>query len=150
MVRKMTYYICKNDELYHHGVKGMKWGVRKQQRIESGFRKRVSKEGNNRYSVEYNRFGNSSIRNQSGKKMSYRTKRATERLMKSRDRKKYNEYKHYKRLANSGMTYVGNSAYMAVAVSAINSAGQGSRDNATLKAQKMLSEYYNIQAKKKK
>ena len=146
----MNYYYIKSDELYHHGVKGMKWGVRKQQRIESRFNKRVSKEGNNKYGVEYNRWGNSSIRNQSGKKMSYRTQRATEKMMKSRDRKTYNEYKHYKNRANSGMAYVGNSADMAMTVAAINMAGQSGRDSAQYKAQKMLSDYYNIQSKKKK
>lgn len=146
----MNYNIKNPDELYHYGVKGMKWGVRRQQRVESNFRKRVSKEGGNKYRVEFNRFGNSSIKNQRGKNMSYRTTRATERLMKSQDRKKYNEYKHYKNMANSGMTYVGNSASMALAVSAINASGQGSRDSAKMKAQKMLAEYYNIQSNKKK
>lgn len=146
----MIYRIANEDELYHHGVKGMKWGVRRQQKIESNFRKRVSKEGNNKYGVEYNRFGNSSIRNQAGKRMSYRTQRATEKMMKSKDRKQYNEYKHYKNRANSGMAYVGNNAMMAMAVSAVNSAGQSGRDSAKLKAQKMLADYYNIQSKPKK
>ena len=40
----MTYYIQKPDELYHHGVKGMKWGVRKEKEYEAKEKKWAAKE----------------------------------------------------------------------------------------------------------
>ena len=40
----MTYRIVYGDELYHYGVKGMKWGVRKEQKYAEKEKKWASKE----------------------------------------------------------------------------------------------------------
>lgn len=128
------YYV--SDELYHHGVKGMKWGVRKDPRATAS--SRVANEGGTKYNIHYGRFGGQTIRNSSGKKMSGKTQRALEKSIKNRDVQEYRKMKKLKRAANSGMTYVGNSASTAMMVSVINSATQGARDSAKTQYQKMI------------
>ena len=135
-MKVMEYRIIYNDELYHHGVKGMKWGVRHDPRTTAAGR--VAREGGSEYSIHYGRFGGQTIRNASGKRMSYRTRRALEKSIKADDVQKYREMKKYKRAAESGLTYVGNSSTTAIMVAAINSATQASRDDAKTKYQKML------------
>lgn len=49
----MDYIIIYNDELYHHGVKGMKWGVRKDERYISA--KNAYRQANKEYNAAYNK-----------------------------------------------------------------------------------------------
>lgn len=131
-----------SDYLIHYGVKGMKWGVIKDPRVTA--RERIRKEGAKKYSLHYGRFGSTSIRDESsGKKMRYGTRRSLEKSIKADNIQKYREYKRYKKVANSGMTYVGGSTEMAMTVAAMNAATKGSRDNAKAEAQKILIDYGN-------
>lgn len=41
----MSFYIIRKDELIHHGVKGMKWGVRKEYDYQMGRIRNIAKYG---------------------------------------------------------------------------------------------------------
>lgn len=49
----MNYY--NNNELYHYGVPGMKWGHRKAQRLEAKYTRKLSRSGRARGAAEYER-----------------------------------------------------------------------------------------------
>ena len=80
---KEVITMCYNDELYHYGVKGMKWGVRKEQQRK---RVRSMKTVNDRISSDFRK---SKGRNDSYEKtMTYTASKASQAFLRKNDRAK--------------------------------------------------------------
>lgn len=133
-------WVYRTNEIYHTGVKGMKWGVRRYQNPDGT----LTAAGRKRYDVAYDKRGNVNvIERDSGKKISSKDQKNFLRDMKKNDRSKYNEYNHYQKMTKSGMTYIGNSTTTALLVSGINNMGAGSRSIAKERCAQILSQYAN-------
>ena len=95
----MDYYICKEDELYHYGVKGMRWSVRKAER---------AKNTNSMY--RKNKKISSDFRNSKGKSdsyektMTYIGSKSSQALIRRNDRAKMVKDLRNSRNKNRGWT----------------------------------------------
>ena len=98
-----------NNYLMHYGINGQKWGIRRfenedgtltpagkkrYEKVKAAFAKRVQKEGKKDYALDRGKFDKQYARDSSGRKMSYRTRYATEKMMKVASKDKYKEYRN--------------------------------------------------------
>ena len=68
----MSYYVIDNNELYHHGIKGQKWGVRRFQNPDGSLTAKGEK--------RYNDGGRSIVSNQKLKKPGFVNDRLTPKI----------------------------------------------------------------------
>ena len=99
-----AYVECDYNSIYHHGIKGQHWGVRRFQNLDGS----LTEAGKKRYHVEYNEWtGETKVVDSSGKKMDSSDKSAFEGLMKERAKtdqefnQKYIAYRQAKNAANN-------------------------------------------------
>ena len=127
-----TCYISSSD-LYHHGILGMKWGVRRYQNADGS----LTAAGKSRYHVQEGKHGKTEIVDRYGTKMKGRDRRYIEKQMKADLKAKggdeYKEYKNAKRQANVHRTYNG---YETTASKVISNKGKA-------KVNQMLADYAN-------
>ena len=99
-----AYVECQYNSIYHHGIKGQHWGVRRFQNEDGS----LTPAGQKRYRVEYNKWtGETKVVDRTGKKMDSGDRRAFESLMEERAKtddefnRKYIQYRQAKNAANN-------------------------------------------------
>lgn len=132
----MDYILTYDDELYHHGIKGMKWGIRRYQNYDGTY----TKKGLDRYNKASERYEASKKRVAAAKRKfessarnskkalnamdelnaAKRESKAAKREMKSSYKKLKQDYKadKGKELYKSGQTIIGNEFKKRVAAGA--------------------------------
>ena len=95
-----AYVECEYNSIYHHGIKGQHWGVRRFQNEDGS----LTEAGKKRYHVEYNKWtGETKVVDEQGKNMSGGDRRHFEALMNERaktDRDFNNKYITYRQAKN--------------------------------------------------
>lgn len=125
----MSYEIIYSDELAHHGILGMKWGIRRYQNPDGS----LTDAGKKRYSEDYNEYEN--LKNKKTSAMSNdELKKVTERMELE---KKYKEY------ISSGNDYM----KKVLAESAGKTLANVATTTAIVAGLAFLAKHYNINAK---
>lgn len=150
-----------NEEtLAHYGVKGMRWGHRKRQLIESGFTRRLAKRQvrnerknlnqdvtKSRYKVITKSNGKSYIADQSGNKMSRGDYKDMQRMLKKKIKSSGNKkaYKDYKKTlrATKKASFFGNSENKLLGTIGTNVMNKNKRNSANQQMNSMIANYTN-------
>lgn len=98
-------YIILNDELYHHGVKGQKWGIRRYQNYDGSY----TKAGLKRYYAAKEKYDKAEDRVKRAKESGSKTELTNARIEMKRAKRELN--KHYKHLKQDKLADQGKELY---------------------------------------
>ena len=130
-------------ELYHHGIKGQRWGVRRFQNEDGS----LTPAGQKRYHVEYDMQGRSQIYDQKGNKIDINDVRHFEKAMEMESkssqeaRDNYMRYRNARNVKNSYTIGIGGA--MPLVALAMNAATAKQRQAGKNVVDEMLVQYAN-------